>query len=89
MANHKSYEQAEKNGGTDVWPGCGKLGRCMPCGRIHNFIYKSHVNGPMVDDFRCARNQQMGCPHPKPEPEHKHRGTDKRGRCLRCGHYVS
>jgi len=44
---YRSYEDAYRKGGRDVWPGCGAVGRCMPCGRIHNYDYRSHVNGPL------------------------------------------
>lgn len=82
---YKSYDDAYKRGGSDVWPGCGKVGRCMPCGRIHNYDYRSHVNGPMIDDYRCSRNHRAGCPRPKPEPEHD---LNRQRRCRRCGTYV-
>jgi len=79
---YRSYEDAYRKGGRDVWPGCGAVGRCMPCGRIHNYDYRSHVNGPMVNDFRCSRNYHAGCPQPKPEPEHD---LNRQQRCRRCG----
>lgn len=78
---YRSYEDARKRGSHDVWPGCGSIGRCMPCGRLHNFDYRSHVNGPIVDDFRCVRNHHDGCPRPKPEPKHDWGPRT----CRRCG----
>lgn len=78
MGKFKSYEEAQARGREDVWPGCGKLGRCMPCGGIHNFDYRSGER--WVNDFRCSRNHRAGCPQPHPEPEHDWHGTT----CRRC-----
>lgn len=81
MPRYRSYDDAQKRGGSDVWPGCGSIGRCMPCGRVHNFDYRQF--NEWVDRYACAQNHQRGCPQPKPEPKHDWpaRGT----RCRRCG----
>jgi hypothetical protein len=54
----------------------------MPCNRLHNYDYRSHANGPMVDDYRCGRNYRGGCPSPKPKAAHH---FNRQGRCRRCG----
>jgi len=81
MAKYKSYDDAYRNGREDVWPGCGILGRCMSCGRVHNFTYRADARR-IADDFRCWRNNEYGCPRPKPEPAHD---LNRVGRCKRCG----
>jgi hypothetical protein len=77
---YRSYEDAQKRGDKDVWPGCGKLGRCMPCGRIHNFDYQTRLGGSWIDRYQCAQNHDRGCPQPHPEPKHDWHGTT----CRRC-----
>lgn len=81
VGRYRSYDDAQARGREDVWPGCGKLGRCMPCGRIHNFDYR--FGDKYVDRYACAQNHQRGCPQPHPEPKHDWpaRGTT----CRRCG----
>ena len=77
---YRSYEDAQRRGERDVWPGCGKLGRCMPCGRVHNFDYQ--LGGRWIDRYQCAKNHSFGCPQPHPEPTHD---FNRVGRCTRCG----
>lgn len=67
------YAKALASPSKSVWPGCGD-GRCMPCGRVHDFGSSGRAS------IRCWRNHQMGCPQPHPEPEHEWR----KGRCSRC-----
>lgn len=78
---YRDHEEAKHRGGKDIWPGCGITGRCMPCGGIHNFDYRSHANGPYVDRYRCSQNHHSGCPQPKREPSHD---FNKSGHCKRC-----
>ena len=77
---YRSYKDAQRRGGKDVWPGCGELGRCMPCNGIHNFDYIS--GDRWIDNYRCSQNHRTGCPQPKPEPKHD---FNRQGRCSRCG----
>lgn len=77
-----TYDVALQHGASDVWPGCGREGRCRPCGRIHDFSRR--VGDRTVHDFMCLQNHEFGCPHPMPEPEHQ---LTKRGRCKVCGVY--
>lgn len=78
----RSYDQALKRGSFDVWPGCGRSGRCRPCGRIHNFDYRTHQNGPWISEYECTTNRRNGCPRPKPPPVHDFSRT---GKCSLCG----
>lgn len=77
MGEPRSYEQAQAKASTLVWPGCGD-GRCMPCGRVHNFDFP--VYGGMQDRFRCYINYTRGCPQPKKKPEHDWHN----GKCKKC-----
>jgi len=82
-SKYKSYQDAYKNGKRDIWPGCGD-GRCMPCGRIHDFDYASwdsNGNRVYISNYSCWENYQHGCPREKPEPVH----TFESGKCKVCG----
>lgn len=79
--SYTSYEQAKRDGGRDVWP-CGIVGRCMPCGRIHDFGGADAL-GQFRHDFRCWQNHERGCPAPKPEPRHEYIGQS--AQCCICG----
>lgn len=79
----RSYEDALSRPSSTVWPGC-RDGRCMPCGRIHDFSYSAYC-GPnrkeTVHRFRCWQNHTNGCPSDKPEPMHSYENS----RCTQCG----
>ncbi len=60
IGNYKSYAQAYRQGGSDVWPGCGGR-RKKECGRIHDFSY-IRSDGTLVHRFHCLRNWTQGCP---------------------------
>ena len=75
---YRSLGDARRNGGEDVWQ-CGKRGRCMPCGWIHNFGREQ--DGQWIDVFLCTENVHRGCPLPEPLPVHD---WGKR-KCRRCG----
>lgn len=59
---YKNHKQALAVGGSDVWPGCGYVGRCMPCGHIHHFAE--------LKMYRCLRHHNDGCPDKIPKPQH-------------------
>jgi hypothetical protein len=53
VKEYKSYEDAEKRGGLDIWP-CGAIHTCTDCNRIHY----DHDYG----DYKCWQNRYRGCP---------------------------
>lgn len=60
--NYKSYQEAYRKGGYDIWPGCGGK-RKKECGRLHDFSYM--VGQTLVHRFHCYQNWTRGCPHAK------------------------
>lgn len=82
MKKYKSYEDANNHGENDVWPGCGRQGRCMPCGQIHDFGYSGSYSGKWIHKFYCWANHEKGCPNPKLNPIHN---FNDKGKCVRCG----
>ena len=83
MSNPTTYSQAMAAPSRAIWPGCDD-GRCMPCGRIHDFSRLGH-GGRRNHGFRCARNHYQGCPTLIPEPEHDWDSGTRDGRCRKCG----
>ena len=79
MKKYRSHGDARIKGELDVWPGCGALGRCMPCGRIAEF--DEDEDGKPVKKWQCRTNRLSGCPKARPEPEH---AWDERWQCHRC-----
>ena len=61
--NYKSYEEAYRKGGYDIWPGCGGK-RKKECGRLHDFSYIAS-DGVLVHRFHCWQNWMKGCPRLK------------------------
>lgn len=83
MAGPTTYDQAYHAPSRERWPGCLD-GRCMPCGRLHDFSWDGHGdNGKriLIHRFQCFQNYQNGCPQPKPVAVHEY---DERGRCVKC-----
>lgn len=80
MPDPRTYDEAMRRPSRRIWSGCGD-GRCMPCGRIHDY-YWTDSTGKTVHDFRCWHNNNFGCPDPHPEPEHD---WNLAGRCNVCG----
>lgn len=75
-----TYEQAYSKA-SYIWA-CGD-GRCMPCGRLHDFCYTTYASMnrmKIVHRFRCWQNHEHGCPREKPKPKHKF----VNGRCEIC-----
>jgi len=58
--NYKSYKEAYRKGGHDIWPGCGGK-RKKECGRLHDFSYIAS-DGVLVHRFHCWQNWMTGCP---------------------------
>lgn len=82
MAQYSSYNTALKKGGKDVWPGCGRSGRCRPCGNVHHF--QKYFGNSLHHDYACLYNHERGCPMQIPDAEHD---LNRVGRCRVCGVY--
>lgn len=84
LENVREFSRAIKHGGFAVWPGCGKLGPCMPCGAILD--YGQLVNGVMRRRYRCIRHTENGCPDLTPIEHVKHIYPHNHRTCAVCGH---
>jgi hypothetical protein len=71
----KASYWARENGGYGVWPGCGRVGACKPCGKI-----KETSPGKWI----CAQYEKYGCPSIETQKAHVSHdwGLD---RCRVCG----
>lgn len=78
----------QKKGREESWPPrtCGLLGRCRPCGALHNLTDRSFEQSKPKSKVRCLRNHLKGCPDPKPEPNHDY---SRVGKCRVCGTWRS
>ena len=66
-SKYKSTEEAIREGGSDVWPGCGKIGARMPCGHVHHAT-RTLSDGKLVVDHYCLENHNHGCSTARPLP---------------------
>lgn len=82
------YQLAHSKPSSKIWPGCGD-GRCMPCGRIHDFGKRDH-DGKWQSDMRCVRNHHSGCPVGElPKPVHDWGVTNRCGTCRRKARWIA